>query len=801
MMASAMLLLATKAGAGGMVTIQQTLNGERIDQCATISEPVVNNGMCSFSITNISSLYTIDAISYTKTVAGNSAQSRSDGSTLSRRKAPDIDTNVTAVDYDEETGNCEFEMPEGDYDLEVTVNFRYNSYGITVNGKEITGENLYDVLGLGNKEVSFDGKSTIVLKNYSDENAEIACNGSLTIFIIGNNKVKAISTGTAEDSLMFETDKNNPGKIEIGQKETGSSNIFSGFKKTIIGKGLSLLSPANATINDPQLTYAEIGPYISPIVSTDNEGGEIITTTDPVQVVFTNTSIEENTDLTNITINNVVITLSDDDGYNEVKGSTNQVAIVLNTAVEDTKVNNVADKVAKGELEPGSEDYAAAFTGLTFMVPAGSGVIKLKMEITEGYALNVKVGKTTPITFTKSTEGEEEAMVPYVCAQPEYVYIYNATPEAATARKKANSQAIFRERKTGGHIRLTSFLVDPAGVLEQNKPEAQRVVSAVETAMLTFDGGKVRIGNGSVNTLSDGFFKQNYAPDVLAAIKSINLSGTDITGVEVSRARGAFEEVPENVVIYMPAGNTTGVDSDGNSEPNIVIGDICDNLQMPGDNQNYEGMDMDFSAQIVNFSREFSEDQTSTVFLPFGINKDAAKQLGDFYSFVCINAEGVAELEPVTEGTEAHKPYIFIKHTNNGQLTINNVRVKGELPTSFNSAKLIGTYTQKIFTDDEETNHYYYGYAAEDKDDVKAGDFVRIGAGATIKAFRAYLDLDEDQGARISIDWGDEATGITSIHAGEKTTSNNIYDLQGRRVNTLLKPGIYIKNSKKIIIK
>jgi hypothetical protein len=59
-------------------------------------------------------------------------------------------------------------------------------------------------------------------------------------------------------------------------------------------------------------------------------------------------------------------------------------------------------------------------------------------------------------------------------------------------------------------------------------------------------------------------------------------------------------------------------------------------------------------------------------------------------------------------------------------------------------------------------------------------------------------------GAKVSMtftDWNDiEATGIESVNNDNVNDDDNLYNLQGQRVNTAGK-GIYIKNGKKILVK
>ena len=95
-------------------------------------------------------------------------------------------------------------------------------------------------------------------------------------------------------------------------------------------------------------------------------------------------------------------------------------------------------------------------------------------------------------------------------------------------------------------------------------------------------------------------------------------------------------------------------------------------------------------------------------------------------------------------------------------------------------------------------------------------------AAMSIGAFRAYFQLnggltvgDGSSSATIRrtvLNFGDDATGIASPKSSpegkdfgspllQEGQGEALYDLSGRRVNSLLTPGIYIRNGKKIIVK
>lgn len=75
---------------------------------------------------------------------------------------------------------------------------------------------------------------------------------------------------------------------------------------------------------------------------------------------------------------------------------------------------------------------------------------------------------------------------------------------------------------------------------------------------------------------------------------------------------------------------------------------------------------------------------------------------------------------------------------------------------------------------------------------------------ANIKGFRAYFLLKGDaaNASSFSLNLGDgETTNIQNTNFTNYTNSEELYDLQGRRVNNANQKGVYIKNGKKVIVK
>lgn len=76
----------------------------------------------------------------------------------------------------------------------------------------------------------------------------------------------------------------------------------------------------------------------------------------------------------------------------------------------------------------------------------------------------------------------------------------------------------------------------------------------------------------------------------------------------------------------------------------------------------------------------------------------------------------------------------------------------------------------------------------------------------TLKTFRChfYVPANDGAGARAFVlDFGDEeTTGIISVTAGQRSTDDATYTLDGRRINGLpTQKGMYIQNGRKVIIK
>ena len=102
---------------------------------------------------------------------------------------------------------------------------------------------------------------------------------------------------------------------------------------------------------------------------------------------------------------------------------------------------------------------------------------------------------------------------------------------------------------------------------------------------------------------------------------------------------------------------------------------------------------------------------------------------------------------------------------------------------------LVATQMKDIVDANPENNYYI----------LTNNNFQRVISG-NLAAGLAYLELPSNLGSAKVITLDDESTdGIKIIDADEQNAVS-IYDIQGRKVETLSK-GIYIKNGKKFVVK
>jgi hypothetical protein len=155
---------------------------------------------------------------------------------------------------------------------------------------------------------------------------------------------------------------------------------------------------------------------------------------------------QEEVRLDNTVIYDILYTLnisgdpSESDGYDET-----EQCVVLNHPVTDREIN----RIIYGGNEPGSEEYADEYTGLTFKVPAGTGYVIIDSRTDGDYLMMVKIGNQAPVAFNHT--GREKDSVLYECSVPTWVYVYNGG-KVSNARMAVDHRA----KKQKGHVKIYS---------------------------------------------------------------------------------------------------------------------------------------------------------------------------------------------------------------------------------------------------------------------------------------------------------------------------------------------------------
>ncbi len=245
-------------------------------------------------------------------------------------------------------------------------------------------------------------------------------------------------------------------------------------------------------------------------------------------------------------------------------------------------------------------------------------------------------------------------------------------------------------------------------------------------------------------------------------------------------------------------------------------------------------IDHNIEVSSVTFNRTFNvrSDDTpvySTIMLPFSIK---AGEVGGatFYQLTGFekNAEGKwkeAVVTPIGNNVDlaANTPYLLeatestISFNNQSPLTLNTTT--GTKSVSFGNWEFRGTYSYIEYADSLQLIGRAYGFAGQNNDGIKIGEFVKVGSGAWTVPMRAYLVYIEDNsspksaaGAAFDLPETMEVVIVNSegksIGGGTLNTvtgeirMDRWYDLQGRKLNG--KPttkGTYYHNGKRVIIK
>lgn len=311
----------------------------------------------------------------------------------------------------------------------------------------------------------------------------------------------------------------------------------------------------------------------------------------------------------------------------------------------------------------------------------------------------------------------------------------------------------------------------------------------------------VTIGNSVTDIAKEAFY-------ALPALTSITFKGSN----PPNSLENVFKAPNENVSVYVPANSIEDYKTKLGGLSSKVKGAI-----ILADDEAYTG-ESDAEGVAAFYTRNFTNVNWQAIYLPFSLKYEDWK---DDFEMAYINGaiqrdndddgeidETELEITKMKKGsTQPNAPYLIrAKTTGVKTFYVKNTTVyaaeKNSVDCSTTTAKF--TFTGTYNTIPYETliaNHYF----------AMGGGELVISNGSDLKPHRWYMKVESRDYSKYSVDNGakaitlkvlddEETTGVSEL----RMTNNElpVYDLNGRRVSeNSLKPGIYVKNGKKFIVK
>ena len=675
----------------------------------------------------------------------------------------------------------------------------YMTYGLTVCGNVVTSLNRTNVLGQLNEDgvptVQFDGKHTLVFNGAKITGRIDNSLDALTIHLKGENSLEnkefavqapLVST-EAGATLTFTKSLNDPGSLLLTDNSP-SANFISGFDEDVLYEyGLRMEQAGVKSV-----AVSTFDP-LAPIVREDGSGN-----TPTVGIDFSADVFGE-VQLDNAIIDNVLFTLTND-GSGQGFDPDEPAGVVITTGVDE------ADVDAAMLLTPGSDEFAESFKGITFRLPAGTGLINFQYKADAGSTLKLRIGNASPYTFTSQTLSEET--VPYSCIEPTLVFLYLANNESGS-HEGGPRNVIRRWKGEVGHIKTSGLGVTSSSMVNNNSASNMQTGVRDEANIYSLPSSAINAaGNGielSVVEIENevAYGRGTKAPgntivkpitglgnDLFATVEKskilyVNLSESELMEFSLNREDGPMKGFGKNTLFYLPVGNDDG------GEENVVVNGDCRQLVL---DDIYSFLaPYDFLAHSTQMTRSYVPGRRSTLLLPFALTPSQASELGLFSAFSCIQDDKAVFL-PVDklDGTLANTPYMFVPDVVN--IVVDNVVVKGFQLSTASLGSFVGTY-EKIAWDKEQSDIYVL-------DSEEPDLFVKAKAGTVLPPFQAYLKTVGLSFEKLHYVVDDGTVGIDDAVREQGIAVDEWITVGGQRLS--VKPvnsGVYIHNGKKVMLR
>ena len=686
-----------------------------------------------------------------------------------------------------------------------------NTYGITVAGIDITPTNRENVLNDGGKVV-FDGNAKLILTDATINGkikveSEAQLPDGLTIELVGHNRISN-DNGVAIDNGL---DRN----LKVKFITVSNESVSLVYYNTAPSAAAPTLASA---FENCDVSFADV------LTSSENADAHTLTVGLKLELIVTETNPVADSNFREVmnsttNTNNTVI-----DGWQYTMGDESAAPAEVGGFDQSTGKMTFTEKSVMDEIPQNSDDI----TGISTMIGAGEHILELKgVDIEPDYDMVVKVAEQAkPISVREEMEKKAKLVLPEV--ENRNISITLVTPKPGRIRIcmiKRPTPSLAPAMKAGHRIGPKASVTGALGGLKvtnnnmQSPEPPATTYKSMEVSAVAAGIGAIgnalngyTCGDPDITDLPDNMFVDNTpssAPRRAGEVKTIlpegltfvDFSGTKITGMEVDRTTGAFNGVPDNVFIYMPAGNSVAAGT-----KNVVIGGISDNVELDGgiDAKPFKAM-KDFKAAQVTLKRTFEaggDDKKATIYLPYDIPQEDAYLLGTFYEYTGKNETTVSMNQVTDGGLKANKPYIF--QAKEGGVTDPMVRVVDVKASPADTEGFKGVFERKDYEPG------MYCYAGENRGGVTIGQFVEMGPGSYVPPFRAYMIGNGAPSYAIAwdgiVDEFDDTTAIETIEtkktvASEKT-SEGWWTLNGiRMTDKPKKAGLYIFNGKMVVVK
>ena len=615
---------------------------------------------------------------------------------------------------------------ESDYGISITT-LEGNQISVTDDNKDnVLGENIPTVMFDGIDQLTLDnaniGKITIEEVNGLDSEFNLQLKGENKI----QNNTKAIVNNGGPIRMYMYTNARPSGSLQYictAGNLTKANDAFQGFT-------LYITNPLAAVLTkEDTRDIVDVRVVLTPIVSKDH----MEVTLNGASGQGIGEDIQDKTTeqlAAGCEVNNILYTLPHEkDGYidDESVVAADGKIIAINSSMVRNKAIDAANYLGWKDIAPGSEEYAKRFHGLTFKIPAGTGVIKIVARTNETGVLNVLFSDFSqePITFNDAKTEFKEYEIPYACTDDRYVLIFNTTKPVSGSRRAPGRKETTTTEIRG--IKINANTIDDVPLrLENKKTLTKEMVNAA------LQDGHIIIDDPEINDMNVLVFEDLQDKEVTY----IDLSKTSLRQ-SVVRTYNMWKGIPAKTLICVPAGCTAALNS-----PNVVVGSVCHELVLSETDKAFDTPKY-FLAKVLKTERDYSAygENGCTVFLPFGLNEQTAEKVGSFYEFKTVR-NNQAEIVAVTS-TEANKPYILKGATGKLQLEmvgVNPVATPSSSATSRRAAgdvSLVGTYNTVSLNSTADEQYYVYATSGDD-----AGKFVHVTEATSLTPYQAYLKAE-----------------------------------------------------------